>query len=145
MTFKVDTIYVKDNEQVAFDIRIIADSMEYKQRLTKEQCFKLFAENECENAKIIDGRVYGLNCCLPEVHRASEERGIYSKSLSIFTELQSFKVPTTKRFVYNALLSKIRKWKKSDEKTANHAFAISGVRRILYCSSYIIFYLIQSM
>lgn len=130
MTFKVDTIYVKYNEQVAFDIRILVDSVEYKQRFTKEQCFKLFAENECENAEIIDGCVHGLDCCLPEVHRPSEERGIYSKSLSIFTELQSFKVPTTKRFVYNALLSKIRKWKKSDEKMANHAFAISGVRRI---------------
>lgn len=130
MTFKVDTIYVKDNEQVSFDIRILVDSVEYKQRLTKEQCFKLFAENECENAEIIDGRVHGLNCCLPEVHRPSEERGIYSKSQYLFTALQSFKVPTTKRFVYNALLSKIRKWKKSDEKTVNHAFAISGVRRI---------------
>lgn len=130
MTFKVDTIYVKDNEQVAFDIRILVDSVEYKQRFTKEQCFKLFAENECENAEIIDGCVHGLNCCLPEVHRLSEERGIYSKSQYLFTALQSFKVPTTKRFVYNALLSKIRKWKKSDEKTANHAFAISGVRRI---------------
>lgn len=130
MTFKVDTIYVKDNEQVAFDIRILVDSVEYKQRFTKEQCFKLFAENECENAEIIDGCVHGLNCCLPEVHRLSEERGVYSKSQYLFTALQSFKVPTTKRFVYNALLSKIRKWKKSDEKTANHAFAISGVRRI---------------
>lgn len=130
MTFKVDTIYVKDNEQVAFDIRILVDSVEYKQRLTKEQCFKLFAENECENAEIIDGCVHGLNCCLSEVHRPFEERGIYSKSPYLFTALQFFKVPTTKRFVYNALLSKIRKWKKSDEKTANHAFAISGVRRI---------------
>lgn len=36
MTFKVDTIYVKDNEQVAFDIRILVDSVEYKQRFTKE-------------------------------------------------------------------------------------------------------------
>lgn len=36
MTFKVDTIYVKDNEQVVFDIRILVDSVEYKQRLTKE-------------------------------------------------------------------------------------------------------------
>lgn len=130
MTFKVDTIYVKDNEQVAFDISILIDSVEYKQRLTKEQCFKLFAEDECENAEIIDGCVHGLNCCLLEVHRPSEERGIYSKSPYLFTALQSFKVPTTKRFVYNALLSKIRKWKKSDEKTVNHAFAISGVRRI---------------
>lgn len=130
MTFKVDTIYVKDNEQVAFDIRILVDSVEYKQRLTKEQCFKLFAENECENAEIIDGCVHGLNCCLLEVHRPSEERGIYSKSSYLFTALQFFKVPITKRFVYNALLSKIRKWKKSDEKTANHAFAVSGVRRI---------------
>ncbi len=130
MTFRVDTIYIQDNEQVAFDISILIYSVEYKQRLTKWQCFKLFAENECENAEIIGECVNGLNCCLPEVHRQSEERGIYSKSLSIFTELQSFKVPTTKRFVYNALLSKIRKWKKSDEKTANHAFAISGVRRI---------------
>lgn len=130
MTFRVDTIYVKDNEQVAFDISILIDSVEYKQRLTKGQCFKLFAENDCENAEIIDDYVTGLNCCLPEVHRAVEERGIYSKSPSLFTELQSFKVPSTKRFVYNALLSKIRVWKKSDEKTANHAFAISGVRRI---------------
>lgn len=130
MTFRVDTIYVKDNEQVAFDISILIDSVEYKQRLTKEQCFKLFAENDCENAEIVDDYVTGLNCCLPEVHRAVEERGIYSKSPSLFTELQSFKVLSTKRFVYNALLSKIRVWKKSDEKTANHVFAISGVRRI---------------
>lgn len=130
MTFRVDTIYIQDNEQVAFDISILIDSVDYKQRLTKWQCFKLFAENECENAEIIDDYVTGLNCCLPEVYRAAEERGIYSKSPSLFLELPSFRVPSTKRFVYNALLSKIRVWKKSDEKTVNHAFVISGVRRI---------------
>lgn len=103
---------------------------------------------KCTNASLISSRkgkyIRGLKCSLPVVTEKKVKKvvtiiqGVYSKNqisgISVIIQPLFRMDVQTKRYMYNVLMDKIAKWQElctaKKDCSAEHSYAISGVRRI---------------